>query len=124
MRTLLWWLFLGCGAPVSDLAEPLPSLETELPGDSLYQLPVVGVSQTGSETRWDAQRGHPVVVSMFYASCPAACPMLIADLQSFENSLSTEEKQDLRVVLVSLDPERDTPEALAKIAAEHGLDDR
>ena len=33
-------------------------------------------------------RGHPMLISMFYATCPDACPLLIADLQRIESELS------------------------------------
>ncbi len=68
-------------------------------------------------------RGHPVVVSMFYASCPTACPMLVRDIQAFEESLDADDRAGLRVLLVSLDPAQDTPERLAEVVEAHGLDD-
>ncbi len=58
-------------------------------------------------------RGHPVLIAMFNATCPDACPLLIADLQRIEGELPSRIKADLRIVLVSLDPERDTPDALS-----------
>lgn len=122
-------LALGCSlgeSPVADpvrpeAREPLFTLEA-LPGDSLYQLPVEAVDQTGASSTLHAHRGHPVVVSMFYAHCPVACPMLIQDVKRFEDELEPGARADLRVVLVSLDPERDTPEVLAEAMDKHVLD--
>ena len=59
---------------------------------------------------------------MFYATCPSACPMLIKDIQAIEASLSPEERDGLRVLLVSLDPNTDTPAELQKVVVTHGLD--
>ncbi|MCB9663575.1 MAG: SCO family protein [Alphaproteobacteria bacterium] len=104
-----------------ETREPLFALDA-LPGDSLYQLTVDAVDQTGASRTLDAHRGHPVVVSMFYAHCPVACPMLIEDVKRFEETLDPEVRADLRVVLVSLDPARDTPEVLAEAVATHSID--
>jgi protein SCO1/2 len=71
----------------------------------------------------DLFRGHPVLISMFYASCPDACPLLIADLQRMERELPPRIKADLRIVLVSLDPERDTPDALQALARTRRVDE-
>ena len=59
---------------------------------------------------------------MFYASCPMACPMLVGDVQSLERELGDEERKALRVVLVSLDPQRDDTEALAEATDRYGVD--
>ncbi|MFT4975495.1 MAG: protein SCO1/2 [Myxococcota bacterium] len=61
-------------------------------------------------------------VSMFYASCPSACPMLIEDIRSLEAQLTPSERAALWGLLVSLDPVTDTPEVLTSVIACHGLD--
>ncbi len=90
--------------------------------DSVYELSASLVDQDGTTVGLDLFRGHPVLISMFYTTCRDACPLLIAGLQRLERELSPPTRADLRVVLVSLDPERDTPEALRALARAHGLD--
>jgi protein SCO1/2 len=90
--------------------------------DSIYELPASLVDQDGRPVGLDLFRGHPVLITMFYTSCRDACPMLVADLKRFERELSPRGRADLRIVLVSLDAERDTPEALRRLAAAHDLD--
>jgi protein SCO1/2 len=89
---------------------------------SIYEVADQLVDQHGRPVGLDLFRGHPVLVSMFYASCPDACPLLIADIQRIEMELPPRARADLRVVLVSLDPERDTPEALQALAQARGID--
>lgn len=89
---------------------------------SLYDLELKLTDQHGAEIQLDAFRGHPVIISMFYASCPFACPTLISDIQRFDKSLDEATRARLRVLLVSIDPERDTPENLRALAARHQLD--
>jgi protein SCO1 len=92
------------------------------PGDSVYQLTDAFQDQRGAEARLDVFRGHPVLMSMFYASCTDTCPLLIAELHRIEASLAPALRADLRVILVSLDPARDTPSALGRLADTHRID--
>ena len=77
--------------------------------------------QDGKAHGLDVYRGHPVLVTMFYGSCPAACPLIIDTLRAIEKDLTPAQRADLRVLMISIDPERDTPEALkaARRAAAH-----
>lgn len=131
---VFWALACACASSVpltapQEVAAPESAprpgglLTDPLPTDSVYQLQTALVDQHGALTALDVHRGHPVILSMFYASCPTACPMLIEDVRALERSLSEAEREDLRVVLVSLDPERDTPEMLAEVVVRHGVDD-
>lgn len=91
---------------------------------SIYALPAALVDHRGQSVALGVGRGHPVLVSMFYGSCTSACPMIVAKIRTIEANLSEAERADLRVVLVSFDPARDTPASLAKLAATQGLDER
>lgn len=115
-----------CLAAPSPAGSP-PSTATPaaaLPGDSVYQLQVDLVDQHGQTVPLSVFAGHPVIVSMFYASCPMACPMLISDVKALEASMTEAERASVRVLLVSLDPAADTPEVLRKVVEQHGLDDK
>lgn len=139
--TLLALLLLGC-AP-EDPVVTLSSSSMRAPGVTVEAAPVMGetpaaapplgslyalnlelVAQTGATVPLDAQRGHPVLVSMFYTSCPMACPMLIQEIQSIEAELPPERLGGVRVVLVSMDPEHDDPAAMRAVVDKHGLDAR
>lgn len=123
-RLILATALVGVGACAGSTPEASPPVVDRgpLPDDSLYLLDGPLLDQAGETTRLGRYRGHPTIVSMFYASCPAACPMLIADIHRIEAALDDETRADLRVVLVSFDPDADTPEALARLAAERSVD--
>jgi len=99
-----------------------PQESLALPGDSIYHLDVDMVDQRGETIALSVYAGKPVLISMFYASCPMACPMLIADVTALEDKLTAEERAGLRVLLVSLDPEADTPEELRGVVERHVID--
>lgn len=96
--------------------------DAPLPADSVYHLEVVLTDQAARETTFAAGRGRVRIVSMFYANCPYVCPMIVETLKRTERALSDEERARLDVLLVTLDPERDDPAALAKVAAQRRLD--
>jgi protein SCO1/2 len=90
---------------------------------SVYEASAALVDQRGQPVGLDLFRGHPVLVSMLYASCRDACPLLLADIQRIERELPPRVRANLRVLLVSLDPERDTPEVLQALARARGVDE-
>ena len=113
---------VGSAAP--EVPAPLMGGEAPAPitGASIYDLDLALRNQDGDEVGLDAYRGHPVLIAMFYAGCPAACPRLIDDVLAVEKALSPELRTRLRVLLVSFDAARDTPVALRKVMSDRNLD--
>ena len=58
-------------------------------------------------------RGKYVVLFFGYTSCPDVCPTTLGDLQQMLKTLGAKRAQDVQVVMISVDPERDTAEKLA-----------
>jgi protein SCO1/2 len=96
--------------------------EPPLLPDSIYNLQVAVEDQYGEVTGLDRYKGQPVLVTMFYASCPHVCPMLISTIQQLESKLSSEELSELRVMTISIDPERDVPALLLETMQRHSVD--
>jgi protein SCO1/2 len=96
--------------------------EPPLPPDSIYNLQVPVEDQSGAITGLDRYKGQPVLVTMFYASCPHVCPMLISTIRQLESKLSPEELSELRVMTISIDPERDVPALLLETMQRHSVD--
>ena len=88
---------------------------------SLYDLGLQLRTADDHTVGLDVARGHVVLVSMFYGTCPAACPVLVEEI---ERLLAASSDANARVVLVSFDAARDTPARLRELAREHHLDDR
>jgi protein SCO1 len=89
---------------------------------SMYQLELELTDQDGASIRLDTFRGKPVLIGMFYADCPYVCPLTIHTLQKTEAGLDPAARAQLRVLLISLDPQRDTPAKLAEVSRRHKLD--
>lgn len=93
-----------------------------LPGDSVYRVEVELSDQSGQALRFADAAGEVRLASLFYASCGYVCPLLIEQIRSIETRLDSDQKRRLRVLLISLDPKRDTPEALMELAKRRKLD--
>jgi protein SCO1/2 len=90
--------------------------------DSLYQAEAPFVTDSGRAFNLGELRGRPVVLTMFFASCGYACPLLVSDIEAIRARLPVELRGRAAIVLVSFDTARDTPAALADYRAKRGLD--
>lgn len=60
-------------------------------------------------------RGKAVALFFGYTSCPDVCPTTLLRLRNALDALG-EQREDVQVVFVSVDPERDTPERASRYA--------
>jgi protein SCO1 len=77
----------------------------------------------GSTVTTAQLRGQPTLVFFGFTNCPDVCPTTLALLTQVQKKVSSESGlAALRVALISVDPERDTPEQLGKYLASFGGD--
>ncbi len=93
-----------------------------LPKDSVYQLQLPLTDQDGKTADWGRHRGQPQVVAMFYTSCQHTCPLIIDSGKAVQHALAPAELAKVGILLVSIDPRRDTPAALMAVAKARRLD--
>ena len=96
-----------------DAAAQLTRIDDAAPRLSL-------VDQSGREVSLEAFRGRPVLVTFAFAHCATVCPLIVADVQDAKRQLGD---VGLPVLVVTLDPWRDTPSRLPSIAAGWGIDE-
>lgn len=112
-----------CGAVLaSGLALSGSALAQTLPSDSIYQLDVALSDQNGHSFKLKEHAGKPMLVSMFYTSCKFVCPMLIDSMQHTQDGLTPQERQQLDLLLVTFDPERDDVAKLKSVAVTRHVD--
>ena len=58
-------------------------------------------------------KGKVVMLFFGYASCPDICPITMAQLAQVKQSLGDDADQ-IRIIFISVDPQRDTPELLQR----------
>ena len=84
---------------------------------SIYDLGSSWRDQRGATRPIASLAGRPTVVAMIYTHCQATCPLIIGEMKQLEHATGS----DVALVLVSLDPDRDTPGRLAEYANTEGL---
>ena len=82
--------------------------------------PLELVAQDGIEHSISALRGRPVIVTFAYAHCETVCPVIVRDVMSAQAALATSRVKPA-VMIVTLDPWRDTPSRLPAIARDWQL---
>jgi protein SCO1/2 len=90
---------------------------------SIYQTDAAFTTDAGGAFKLGELRGRPVVLTMFFASCGYACPLLVTDMQAIREKLPAEIRERAVFVLVSFDVARDSPAALAAYRTQRALDD-
>lgn len=90
--------------------------------NSIFLLDGEWKSENNKNVEWNSLKGTNYVVTMIFTSCTYACPVIVNDMKKVEAELSGRELDKVKFLLVSIDPERDTPKALMNFAKQHSLD--
>ena len=98
-----------------------PGFTEEFDDMSIYQLPARWETQNGNTINLSDLNGNVLVAVMVYTSCKMACPVLIGEMKNIEATVKKQAGGDVKYLLVSIDPERDTPERLRRISEEYGM---
>ena len=103
-------------------ARPFATSRTEAVASQLNRLndaakPISLVDQSGRTVTLEQFRGRPVIVTFAYAHCETVCPLLVSEVLGARDALASRKPV---VLIVTLDPWRDTPSRLPSIAARWG----
>jgi protein SCO1/2 len=84
----------------------------------LAQLPDFQLLERSGKTLGLADlKGKVWIADFIFTRCPGPCPFMTSKMASLQRDLHSEDS--LRLVSISVDPEFDTPEVLAKYAAQY-----
>ena len=123
IHTGVWMLVLGAFILTGCRSTTTPSCCAKVEpaaafsDKSLFQTESKWRTDTGKQIKLADLKGRPQVVVMFFANCQYACPILVHDLQKIEAALKPELRSRVGFTLVTIDPSRDTPAALASFRA-------
>jgi protein SCO1 len=76
--------------------------------------------QAGKELSMADQRGKLVLLTFLYTHCPDVCPLITQNLNDGLRMLGAD-RDKVRVLAVSVDPEGDTPKSVRAYAKQHHL---
>lgn len=97
--------------------------DQELSDLSIYHLPSEWTTHHNEQIKLEDLKGKALVMVMIYTSCKSACPRLVADMKDIKSRLPEDKLDQLQLVLVSIDPEVDTPERLKEFAIENEMNE-
>jgi len=105
---------------VLKLVEAEPIVDEEFDANnSIFNLSSKWNTEENETIELADLKGNVLVVVMIYTTCKAACPRLVADMRNIHDKVND---QTVRYILVSIDPENDTPERLKAFAIENQMD--
>ncbi len=82
--------------------------------------PFALVDDDGRPVTLDSYRGEAVLLFFGYTHCPDVCPLTLARLSRVVGEMPERKREGVRILLVTLDPERDTPAVLRDYARRFG----
>jgi protein SCO1/2 len=111
----------GCGKKEAAFEVITPPAPAVLPKH--WNAPdFVLTERTGQTVKLADLAGKVWVADFFYTTCPGPCPTMTSRLSEVQKQLGTE--PDLRLVSISIDPEKDTPDVLKLYAEKFKATDR
>ncbi len=78
--------------------------------------------QDGNPVTLASLRGQVLLLDFVYTHCPGPCPILTGTHVAVQRALPPALAEQVRFVSISLDPARDTPEAMREYATARGAD--
>ncbi|TGK85256.1 SCO family protein [Leptospira bourretii] len=79
---------------------------------SLFDLGSKWTTELNKTISLNQYRGSLFIISMFYATCQSICPRLVADMEQLAKKIKESTGREPRMVLVSFDSEKDSPDVL------------
>lgn len=80
------------------------------------------VDQRSRPVAEDWLRGHALLLNFVYAGCSTSCPLQVRALAAMLEGLAPAVRERLHTLSVTVDPEHDTPAALAAFARQMGAE--
>lgn len=104
------------GVPIATVSEEAGADEAAIALDNPFEKPDLVLTDTqGKEYDFRAETaGKPTLVYFGYTHCPDVCPLTMNNLAVAKKQLPQDQQDELRLVFVTTDPERDAPAELGK----------
>jgi protein SCO1 len=115
---------IGCGNSGSSSTTTDASF-AGLPAKPQSAVPPLKLDNSlGQPVNIDDYRGKAVLVTFIYDHCPDVCPIIVGNLHTAQNEMTSAERRQLQIIAVSVDPKGDTPKTVKAFLAEHQMTGR
>ncbi|MDR6486202.1 protein SCO1/2 [Chryseobacterium vietnamense] len=96
----------------------------EVSPDSIYNVQTNWEKQDGKNIKFSDLKGKVLVTAMIFTSCKTACPKLTAEMRTISRKVGKVDPKDIQYVLISIDPENDTPEVMKRYLYVNRFDEK
>jgi protein SCO1/2 len=96
----------------------------EVSPDSIYNVQTNWEKQDGKNIKFSDLKGKVLVTAMIFTSCKTACPKLTAEMRTISRKVGKVDPKDIQYVLISIDPENDTPEVMKRYLYMNRFDEK
>ncbi|WP_371919797.1 SCO family protein [Pseudomonas sp. MYb185] len=111
---------LVIGATVNKIMRPAPLDQAQLAQSGVFlfdaprQIPDIQLTAATGQAWGKADlQGQWNLLFFGYTFCPDICPTTMAELRQLTHALPAEDREQLQVTMISVDPNRDTPEQMS-----------
>lgn len=80
--------------------------------DTPLATPLSGTADTGQPFTFVPASGKVTALFFGFTHCPNICPLSLAHLSKVQSSLTEQQQHDFQILMVSVDPQRDTPQRM------------
>ncbi|MER6119600.1 SCO family protein [Streptomyces sp. NPDC001743] len=110
----------ACGGSDNDSKKPIADVSVEAKTqaatvlDQPFTKPDLVLTDTHGK-KYDLRertKGKPTLIYFGYTNCPDVCPLIMSNIAIAKKALPKADQENLQVVFVTTDPERDTPASL------------
>lgn len=117
LRLLLWALVALAVATSAVFLLRQPAVDEQQPGEVVIGGPFSMTSHLGQPVSEKDYLGQPMAMFFGFTNCPDICPTVLLRMTDLMAKLGPDADK-LQVILVSVDPERDTPDVLKSYIAQ------
>ena len=120
MVMMVTFVILAAGDSGQREARPAP---VRTSGEAAIGGPFTLVDHNGATVTEQTYRGRPMLIYFGYTYCPDICPYSLQLLAIALDQLSEEERAQFQPILITVDPERDTVDAMAQYVTSNAFPD-
>jgi len=80
------------------------------------------IDQSNKMFKFNTFKGKVLLVDFAYTTCPDVCPLMTAAMRNVQDELTPPERKLVHLIMVTTDPEIDSPAVLASYAKRYHVD--
>jgi protein SCO1 len=119
--TTLIGILVAMGFVLAACSEDPELIGTDM--ESQQAPPFTLIDHRGETVQLSDLRGKAVAMTFIFTNCPDVCPLIINRMSMAYEQVPDDKKDDIAMVAITVDPERDDPETMAEYLESRSVPD-